>query len=128
MVVSYRNKFIKVFLSSLLLFVLPLIPFLFLYIYGPNSSIEPILEYVISITKYIFPILIILAYGLYTWSHYLLAKAKGYSGWLTLLALINTIGLAIIFLLPDRRKNENIPSSSSASAMNLKTGSANSKL
>ena len=51
----------------------------------------------------------ILAEGLYIYSHYLLAKAKGYSGWLTFLALINAIGLAIIFLLPDRRKNESLP-------------------
>lgn len=54
---------------------------------------------------YILAPLLILAEGFYIYSHYLLAKAKGYSAWLTLLALINTIGLAILFLLPDRRKN-----------------------
>lgn len=49
------------------------------------------------------PIMII-AYVLYFYSHYLLAKAKGYGGWLALFALINTFGILILFLLPDRRK------------------------
>lgn len=51
---------------------------------------------------YLVGILILVGDGLYIYSHYLLAKAKGYSGWLTLLGFINLIGLLILFLLPDK--------------------------
>jgi hypothetical protein len=45
-----------------------------------------------------------IGYILYFWAHYLLAKAKGYSGWFILLGFINTFGILILFLLPDQRK------------------------
>lgn len=51
-------------------------------------------------------ILILISYFFYFWSHYLLAKAKGYSGWLTLLAFINVIGIVILFLLPNKIKHD----------------------
>lgn len=104
MVISYKNKFLKVFLSSLALFILIIIFLISVYNLTTNESVKEIPDYILFISK-VLPILVIVAYGLYIWSHYLLAKAKGYSGWFTLLALINTIGLAIIFLLPDKRKN-----------------------
>lgn len=42
--------------------------------------------------------------GSYVYLHYLYAKSKGYPASLTLLFVINTIGLAILILLPDRTK------------------------
>lgn len=49
-------------------------------------------------------IIFVVGWILYVLSHYFLAKAKGYSAWLTLLGFINTFGLAILVLLPDRQK------------------------
>ncbi|HBQ51003.1 TPA: hypothetical protein DD690_03410 [Candidatus Daviesbacteria bacterium] len=96
MVIYYRNKFLEVFGVSMLLFI-----FIIGWIIFLLSNVDNL--FWVGMGK-LMPAIGIIAYGLYIWSHYLLAKAKGYSGWLTLLALINTIGLAIIFLLPDRRK------------------------
>jgi hypothetical protein len=44
----------------------------------------------------------LLAYTLYTWSLYLLARAKGYTGWLAALAILSIVGLLILLSLPDR--------------------------
>ena len=107
MVIPYRNKFIKVFLSSLAPLVVITVFIISIYNLTTSDSVEPdrdYLSFIIVFSKYILPIIVFIAYGLYVWSHYLLAKAKGYSGWLILLALIPTFGLAIIALLPDRRK------------------------
>jgi len=82
-----------------------------IYRYTASNSIESPPGYIFFISKYLLIPVGLLAYGLYAWSHYLLAKAKGYSGWLIGLAAINTIGLAIIFLLPDKMKNQNAISS-----------------
>jgi hypothetical protein len=98
MLLPYKNRFIKVFCGSLLLFVAgfllfkwsgsllqernPLVPFIFLSAIGLAG----------------------VGYILYFWAHYLLAKAKGYSGWFILLGFINTFGILILFLLPDQRK------------------------
>jgi len=43
-----------------------------------------------------------LGYVFYSWSLYLLAKGKGYSGWFALLAIGSIIGLLILVFLPDR--------------------------
>ncbi|MDP3733018.1 MAG: hypothetical protein Q8Q91_00610 [Candidatus Daviesbacteria bacterium] len=96
MIIYYRNKFLEVFGLSILLFIFIIGWMIFLL-----SNVDNL--FLIEIGK-LMPVIGIIVYGLYVWSHYLLAKAKGYSGWLTLLALISMIGLAIIFLLPDRRK------------------------
>lgn len=37
-------------------------------------------------------------------AHYILAKGKGYSGWLTLLALLNIVGIIILLILPNKNK------------------------
>ena len=41
-----------------------------------------------------------LIYGLYNY-----AKGKGYSGWLCLLGFLYILGLIILVVLPDKRKN-----------------------
>lgn len=109
MIVLYKNNFKKVFL--IFLFLVLLIAIDFILISNTINKGVNISEGGLVITQwlsYALIPLVILAEGLYIYSHYLLAKAKGYSGWLTLLALINTIGLVIIFLLPDRRENESL--------------------
>ncbi len=112
MVIAYRNKFIKVFAASLIVFGLVLIVF----VWGLNTAYEitggnsdnPI--GLIRLTYTLIAILIMVGETLYIYSHYLLAKAKGYSGWLALLGLLSSfIGLAIIFLLPDKRKENSTP-------------------
>ena len=47
-------------------------------------------------------LLLLTAWLLYIMSHYSLAKAKGYSGWLALLGLVKVVGLLILLLLPSR--------------------------
>ncbi len=109
MITPYKNSFRKVFLVFLFLVLLIVIDFIWIsntINKGVNISESSLI--IAQWLSYALVPLVILAEGLYIYSHYLLAKAKGYSGWLTLLALINTIGLAIIFLLPDRRKNESL--------------------
>ena len=49
----------------------------------------------------------LIAYGLQFYSIYLFLKAKGYTGWLTFLGLVNIIGFAIVALLPDRERFSN---------------------
>lgn len=44
--------------------------------------------------------MILFFYGLYNY-----AKAKGYSGWFALLGFLYIIGLVILVILPDKRKN-----------------------
>lgn len=99
MVIHYRNQFLKVFGLSILLFLIVIIYLLTIELQIENGLYNKIIFQIIWIVG-------VVAWILYVWSHYLLAKAKGYSAWLTLLALINTIGLAILFLLPDKRKNQ----------------------
>lgn len=62
------------------------------------------IPFLLPLTYLWVPVMLI-AYGLHFYSIYLLLKAKGYSGWLTLLGLINIFGFAIVALLPDRRKS-----------------------
>ncbi len=130
MVVSYKNKFIKVFLISLLLGLVSLTGLVWIIrsIYSATSNVansnstDLILN---SRFLILFGLIFLVAEGLYIYSHYLLAKAKGYSAWLTLLGLLNSfIGLAIIFFLPDKRKDNstiasvpqnNVPSQSATS-------------
>jgi hypothetical protein len=42
---------------------------------------------------------VLFMYGLYFY-----AKAKGYSGWFCLFGLLNLLGLIVLVLLPDHRK------------------------
>lgn len=56
------------------------------------------------------PQLLVVAFGLpgivSAWyAHYLLAKAKGYSGWWSLLIVLNLLGLAILIIMPNRRQH-----------------------
>ncbi len=108
MVISYKNRFIKAFIAFLLISlgsILFLIGGIRLTHYVPSLNFAD--RYIIDITSLVIlltSILVIISQGLYFYCHYLLAKAKGYSGWLTLLGFISAIGLAIIFLLPDKRK------------------------
>lgn len=110
MVITYRNRFIKVFLISLFLFGVVIIGTIWVrnVIVGAidDSSGVPS-DSILIIAKWMNALLApiaILATTLYFYSHYLLAKAKGYNGWLMLLALINIFGTLILFLLPDRRQ------------------------
>lgn len=101
MVVRYRSKFWKVFGLTMLLSILAaILMFRVIYLIGKNPDPEAA-----WILIAIGLLLAILANVFYFWSHYLLAKAKGYSGWLTLLGLINLFGLLILFILPDKRKH-----------------------
>ncbi len=43
----------------------------------------------------------------YIWSFYILAKGKGYSAWLTLLAGFSLIGLLILLFLPNKNTKKN---------------------
>jgi hypothetical protein len=49
--------------------------------------------------------LLFIAFIFQAWSYYVLAKGKGYSGWLTLLVLVNLIGLIILIVLPSKNKS-----------------------
>ena len=106
MVVSYKNRFIKFFFVSLFLILLLILDFIWM-----SNSIKKGIEVsdsALIIAKwlnYSLVPLVILTEGFYIYSHYLLAKAKGYSAWLTLFGLVSTFGLLILFLLPDRRKS-----------------------
>lgn len=97
MVAGYQNRFIKVFLGAVSLFILAIVLLIIATTHNLSADISLSLGQVAIL-------LILIGYVLYFWSHYLLAKAKGYSAWLTLLALINTFGILILLLLPDRKK------------------------
>ena len=45
------------------------------------------------------------SFGFLIWGLYNYAKAKGYSGWLCLLGFLYILGLIILVVLPDKRKN-----------------------
>lgn len=106
MVVTYKNKFVKVFISFLFCLAALIITILYesslVYKLTTQSTNTPFA--VIKYLNYLTIFFGILTYTLYFYCHYLLAKAKGYSSWLTLLAFINTFGLLILFLLPDKRR------------------------
>lgn len=101
MVIYYRDKFIKVFLGSLILFAIIVFFVLNTAWFIDNSENLPFLP---KFTYLLVP-LTIAAYGLHFYGIYLLLKAKGYSSWFTLLGLINVFGFAIVVLLPDRKKS-----------------------
>lgn len=107
MVIHYRDKFLKIFglfiLGVILLIVLNTLIRVNLDPNSPDFVNNLIL--VPKLTWILTPVVIV-TYILYFWSHYLLAKAKGYSAWFTLLGLINIFGLIILFLLPDKAKNK----------------------
>lgn len=94
----YSQKFWKVF--GLCLLFSGIGGWFKFYSLGLTLGLDP------QTTKYLTWSSLLISYPLYFWSHYLLAKAKGYSGWLTLLALINVIGIVILFLLPSRIKRD----------------------
>lgn len=108
MVIYYRDKFIKAFLGSLILFAVLIFLVLNIIWFIENSEKLPFLP---KFTYILVPLtlvtLALAAYGLHFYSIYLLLKAKGYSGWLTFLGLINIFGFAIVVLLPDKRKSNN---------------------
>lgn len=103
MVIYYRDKFIKVFLASIILIVIGIFFIINVTWFIDNSENIPFL---IPLT-YLWVSVMLIAYGLHFYSIYLLLKAKGYSGWLTFLGLINVFGFAIVALLPDKRKSNN---------------------
>lgn len=102
MLISYRNKFIKVFVLSAILEAIPLT-----YVISLGRALESGnyggLLFNPSIPLLLIPIML-LAVGLQSWSFYLYARAKGYSGWLALMGLTNIFGLVLLVFLPDKRR------------------------
>lgn len=107
MVIYYRDKFIKAFLGSLILFAVLIFFALNITWFIENSENLPFLPKFIYILVP-FTLVTLTAYGLHFYSIYLFLRAKGYSGWLTFLGLINVFGFAIVVLLPDKRKSSNL--------------------
>ena len=103
MVIYYRDRFIKFFLASLILFAIAIFFILNLTWFVDHSESIPFLPKLI----YLLIPLMLIAYGLQFYSIYLFLKAKGYTGWLTFLGLVNIIGFAIVALLPDRERFSN---------------------
>src|ERR1700722_13635796 len=99
---SYISKFLKVYGTFVAIIIICL-----LYVINLQNAISsqnynsfllnPLLPYAMI------PLLIIAAICNF-WSYYILAKGKGYSGWLTLLAFLNLIGLLILIVLPNKYK------------------------
>ncbi|MBI2019577.1 hypothetical protein HYS95_02855 [Candidatus Daviesbacteria bacterium] len=104
MVIAYRNKFLKVFGLFVVSVLVPLL-YVRALIKALNSGNYEGFLFNSSITFFLIMPLILAAIIFYYWSCYLLVKAKGYSGWYTLIGLIKVFGFAILCLLPDKRKN-----------------------
>lgn len=107
MVVTYRNRFNWVCGVTLALIIIPTIVSIYILFYLSanlaNSGLKPIPP-IIPLFLQFSLFLLIVGFVLNFYSLYLLAKAKGYTGWLILLGLINIFGLLFLVLLPDRRK------------------------
>jgi hypothetical protein len=99
---AYRAKFLKVLGAYVVILVI-----LIVYIINVERTIssESYNSFLLNpLFAYAMLPLIVAAFVCYFWAHYILAKGKGYSGWLTLLALINVIGLIILLFLPNKKK------------------------
>ena len=106
MVVVYRDRFIKFFTATLILIFLTvlMVSWITTTVGDLNNVTPEKLNLISFLGKFLVPVVVITEV-FYFYIHYLLAKAKGYSGWLALLGLIQTFGLLILFLLPDKRPN-----------------------
>lgn len=92
MIVAYKKK-VNIFIG--LGFLINIVIFAYLFMnYSKGQPFNPLVNLVgyASLGCFI--------YGLYNY-----AKAKGYSGWLALLGFLNILGLIILVVLPDKRKN-----------------------
>jgi len=99
---AYRAKFLKV-LGAYVVIIIILITYV-THVERTVSS-ENYNSFLLNpLFAYAMLPLIVAAFVCYAWAHYILAKGKGYSGWFTLLALINVIGLIILIFLPNKMR------------------------
>lgn len=95
MVVAYKKK-INTFVGLYFLINIGIVAYVFMNLDQITKG-HPLSPLVNLVAHASFASLI---YGLYNY-----AKAKGYSGWLALLGFLQIIGLIILVVLPDKRKN-----------------------
>lgn len=107
MVIKYRNWFIVTFLLSITFYFLLIIYLAFVIraLEVTPSPEESPLSQNPTVRRGIVWLIGMTAFTLHITSHYLLAKAKGYSGLLGVGAAgLGPFGLAVLFLLKDKAK------------------------
>jgi hypothetical protein len=102
---SYKSKFFIVLGASIILYSIPLLYVSTLYTMMQPDKLNNLDTNSIFLNPnlpYLIVPFVLAAIYCFIWSCYIIAKGKGYTGWLSLLALSNIIGLVILVILPNK--------------------------